>query len=201
MQKECSIKGYEGVEFLVNAIEIYTNTNTCENCKAVAAQSIKIIADSIELAMDGNSDSLVQLNSGIGLSRELGCKCSRGCVDAISTELFNTCNTVKAKCSAVLAPVVLEGKRYIIAESLTEVATILGINTNDMNSDEGSRAVIIYLKALKKRLGITEHLVEVGVNPFDIKTVIDNTMQSEYVKTSPFQPDRETISALIKYSM
>lgn len=201
MGKECSIKGYEGVKFLANAIEIYTNTTSCESCKVIAAQSIQLIAANIEDAVAGDEAALVRLNGGITLSRELGCQCSVGCVDAISTELCNTCDAMKAKCSAVLAPVVLEGKRFIIAESLTEVAVFLGIDTSDMNTEEGSRATIIYLKALKQRLGIAEHLVDVGVNPFDIKTVVDKTMQSEYVKTSPFHPDRETISTLIKYAM
>lgn len=193
----------KGVELLANAIESYVSSASNERSKKLAGEAIELICKNLESAVkdSDNNQAFECLKVAARLESEAYQIASLGCVQAMSKQIDTVCHIENCLSSAVLSPYIQNYNRMKIADELSEVAKYMGIDTSQMNIEESSRAVVIYLKAMNQRLGIPTHLTEIGVTPFEIEKMAEMTMNAKCMKTTPFEVKFEDVVSLFKTAM
>lgn len=189
-----------GMDALTHAIESYTSKTTNPVSEALSLQAIKLIAKNIEKAYFVGNDMSSRENMLVA-SMLAGAAFSQsrlGNVHAISHTLGGVFNIPHGIANATLLPFVMKFNLPACPEKMVDIASALGINTNNLSIQEGAEAAINAVIRLNKQLNIPDNIKELGVNLDALPKLIEDSMRSGNVLINPRLTTDEDIKAIIE---
>ena len=166
-----SLTAATGMDALTHAIEGYLTPGAWTMSDMFELKAIELVARHLPGAVADGSDPVArngmaeaQYIAGMGFSNV-----GLGIVHSMAHPLGAFYDTPHGVANALLLPYVMEYNAESPARArYTDIARAMGVATEGMSADEGVRAAIGAVRALSLRIGIPQHLREIGVREEDI---------------------------------
>ena len=182
-----SLTSATGMDALTHSIEAYVSTNATPITDACAEKSIELIAKYLKRAVENGNDieardmmAYAEFLAGMAFNNA-----SLGYVHAMAHQLGGFYDLPHGVCNAVLLPHVQEFNAKVSAERLKKVASIMGIDVDEMTNEEGAKACIEAIKDLSKSIGIPSGLKELGAKEEDFDILAENALKDACGLTNP----------------
>ncbi len=164
-----SLKAATGVDALTHAIESYITKGAWELSDALSIKAIELIAKYLKLSCDGDAKggeemALAQYVAGMSFSNV-----GLGLVHGMAHPLGAFYGTPHGVANAVLLPHVMAYNADYTQDKYRDIAKAMGVEgTDGMSIEEARRAAVNAVRDLNKKVGIPEHLRDVGVKEEDL---------------------------------
>ena len=195
-----SLTSATGMDALTHSIEAYVSTNATPITDACAEKSIELIAKYLKRAVENGNDikardmmAYAEFLAGMAFNNA-----SLGYVHAMAHQLGGFYDLPHGVCNAVLLPHVQEFNAKVSAERLKKVASIMGIDVDEMTNEEGAKACIEAIKDLSKSIGIPSGLKELGVKEEDFDVLAENALKDACGLTNPVVATHKDIVQIFK---
>lgn len=173
-----------GMDAFVHAIEAYVSLANSPLTDMHALEAIRLISGNIRGAYHSPNDMLYRdnmmlgsLNAGIAFSNA-----SLGMIHAMAHSLGGFLDLAHGECNSILLEHVIafnykaEMDRYRKIESVMEISGRDGMD---------GKILIDYIREIKKDIGITQTLGDLGVEEHDIRTLADHAYTDPCMATNP----------------
>ena len=195
-----SLTSATGMDALTHSIEAYVSTNATPITDACAEKSIELIAKYLKRAVENGNDikardmmAYAEFLAGMAFNNA-----SLGYVHAMAHQLGGFYDLPHGVCNAVLLPHVQEFNAKVSAERLKKVASIMGIDVDEMTNEEGAKACIEAIKDLSKSIGIPSGLKELGAKEEDFDVLAENALKDACGLTNPVVATHKDIVQIFK---
>ena len=195
-----SLTSATGMDALTHSIEAYVSTNATPITDACAEKSIELIAKYLKRAVENGNDikardmmAYAEFLAGMAFNNA-----SLGYVHAMAHQLGGFYDLPHGVCNAVLLPHVQEFNAKVSAERLKKVASIMGIDVDEMTNEEGAKACIEAIKDLSKSIGIPSGLKELGAKEEDFDVLAENALKDACGLTNPIKATHSEIVQIFK---
>ena len=195
-----SLTSATGMDALTHSIEAYVSTNATPITDACAEKSIELIAKYLKRAVENGNDikardmmAYAEFLAGMAFNNA-----SLGYVHAMAHQLGGFYDLPHGVCNAVLLPHVQEFNAKVSAERLKKVASIMGIDVDEMTNEEGAKACIEAIKDLSKSIGIPSGLKELGAKAEDFDVLAENALKDACGLTNPVVATHKDIVQIFK---
>lgn len=195
-----SLTSATGMDALTHSIEAYVSTNATPITDACAEKSIELIAKYLKRAVENGNDikardmmAYAEFLAGMAFNNA-----SLGYVHAMAHQLGGFYDLPHGVCNAVLLPHVQEFNAKVSAERLRKVASIMGIDVDEMTNEEGAKACIEAIKDLSKSIGIPSGLKELGAKEEDFDVLAENALKDACGLTNPVVATHKDIVQIFK---
>lgn len=195
-----SLTSATGMDALTHSIEAYVSTNATPITDACAEKSIELIAKYLKRAVENGNDikardmmAYAEFLAGMAFNNA-----SLGYVHAMAHQLGGFYDLPHGVCNAVLLPHVQEFNAKVSAERLKKVASIMGVDVDEMTNEEGAKACIEAIKDLSKSIGIPSGLKELGVKEEDFDVLAENALKDACGLTNPVVATHKDIVQIFK---
>lgn len=195
-----SLTSATGMDALTHSIEAYVSTNATPITDACAEKSIELIAKYLKRAVENGNDieardmmAYAEFLAGMAFNNA-----SLGYVHAMAHQLGGFYDLPHGVCNAVLLPHVQEFNAKVSAERLKKVASIMGIDVDEMTNEEGAKACIEAIKDLSKSIGIPSGLKELGAKEEDFDILAENALKDACGLTNPVVATHKDIVQIFK---
>lgn len=195
-----SLTSATGMDALTHSIEAYVSTNATPITDACAEKSIELIAKYLKRAVENGNDikardmmAYAEFLAGMAFNNA-----SLGYVHAMAHQLGGFYDLPHGVCNAVLLPHVQGFNAKVSAERLKKVASIMGIDVDEMTNEEGAKACIEAIKDLSKSIGIPSGLKELGAKEEDFDVLAENALKDACGLTNPVVATHKDIVQIFK---
>ena len=195
-----SLTSATGMDALTHSIEAYVSTNATPITDACAEKSIELIAKYLKRAVENGNDieardmmAYAEFLAGMAFNNA-----SLGYVHAMAHQLGGFYDLPHGVCNAVLLPHVQEFNAKVSAERLKKVASIMGIDVDEITNEEGAKACIEAIKDLSKSIGIPSGLKELGAKEEDFDVLAENALKDACGLTNPVVATHKDIVQIFK---
>lgn len=103
--------------------------------------------------------------------------------------------------NALLLPLVMEYNAPAALDKYGDVARAMGVSTQGMSRDEAARAAVEAVRGLALRVGIPQHLRELGVAEGDLERLADQAMADVCTPGNPREVTREAVLELYRRAL
>lgn len=198
-----SLTAATGMDALTHAVEAYVSKAATPITDACAQKAIELISNNLRDAVkDGNNiearDMMAYAEYLAGMAFN---SASLGYVHAIAHQLGGFYNLPHGVCNAILLPEVQVFNSKVSKNKLRDIAKFMGVDTSNMNEEEGANACIKAIIKLSKDIDIPLGLRELGVKEEDFDTLADNALKDACGLTNPIQATHQDIKDILTKSM
>ncbi|MBC6003297.1 L-threonine dehydrogenase [Paeniclostridium sp. NSJ-45] len=198
-----SLTAATGMDALTHAVEAYVSKAATPITDACAQKAIELISNNLRDAVkDGNNiearDMMAYAEYLAGMAFN---SASLGYVHAIAHQLGGFYNLPHGVCNAILLPEVQVFNSKVSKNKLRDIAKFMGVDTSNMNEEEGANACIKAIRKLSKDIDIPLGLRELGVKEEDFDTLADNALKDACGLTNPIQATHQDIKDILTKSM
>ncbi|OOE40691.1 L-threonine dehydrogenase [Salinivibrio kushneri] len=203
LAKPASLTAATGMDALTHAIEAYVSTAATPITDAVALKAMTLIQQHLRTAVaDGqNIEAREQMAYAQFMAGMAFNNASLGYVHAMAHQLGGFYDLPHGVCNAVLLPHVQRYNAQVCAERLRDVATAMGVDTENMTADEGAKAAIQAIQSLSTDVGIPAGLNELGAKQEDIDVLTENALKDACGFTNPKQATHDEIAKIFMEAM
>ncbi|OOE95236.1 L-threonine dehydrogenase [Salinivibrio sp. AR640] len=203
LAKPASLTAATGMDALTHAVEAYVSTAATPITDAVALKAMTLIQEHLRTAVaDGqNIEAREQMAYAQFMAGMAFNNASLGYVHAMAHQLGGFYDLPHGVCNAVLLPHVQRYNAQVCASRLRDVATAMGVDTENMTEDEGAKAAIQAIQSLSTDVGIPAGLNELGVKQDDIDVLTENALKDACGFTNPKQATHEEIAKIFMEAM
>ncbi len=198
-----SLTAATGMDALTHAVEAYVSKAATPITDACAQKAIELISNNLRDAVkDGNNiearDMMAYAEYLAGMAFN---SASLGYVHAIAHQLGGFYNLPHGVCNAILLPEVQVFNSKVSKNKLRDIAKFMGVDTSNMNEEEGANACIKAIRKLSKDIDIPLGLRELGVKEEDFDTLADNALKDACGLTNPIPATHQDIKDILTKSM
>ena len=198
-----SLTAATGMDALTHAVEAYVSKASTPITDACAQKAIELISNNLRDAVkDGNNiearDMMAYAEYLAGMAFN---SASLGYVHAIAHQLGGFYNLPHGVCNAILLPEVQVFNSKVSKNKLRDIAKFMGVDTSNMNEEEGANACIKAIRKLSKDIDIPLGLRELGVKEEDFDTLADNALKDACGLTNPIPATHQDIKDILTKSM
>ena len=198
-----SLTAATGMDALTHAVEAYVSKASTPITDACAQKAIELISNNLRDAVkDGNDiearDMMAYAEYLAGMAFN---SASLGYVHAIAHQLGGFYNLPHGVCNAILLPEVQVFNSQVSKNKLRDIAKFMGVDTSNMNEEEGANACIKAIRKLSKDIDIPLGLRELGVKEEDFDTLADNALKDACGLTNPIPATHQDIKDILTKSM
>lgn len=179
-----------GMDALCHAFEAYVSTASSRLTDMAALSSVRLIAENLVEAHRHpgnmtfrNNMMMASLMAGLAFSNA-----SLGLVHAMAHSLGGVLGLPHGECNAVLLEKIVQYNYSKAPGKYDQLADAMGRSLASCPPEERADALKAELAALRKRLGISMHLADLGVSDSDITRLSGYAMEDPCVATNPRQP-------------
>jgi aldehyde dehydrogenase (NAD+) len=154
-----------GMDAMTHAVESYVSQQRNPISDAAALHAIKLIAEYLPICVDNGSDlaargqmQVAALLAGWAFSNAMV-----GLVHAMAHSLGAVCGIAHGLANGLLLPHVMKYNLEEVPELLADVARAMGADTAGMDSLNAGQVAVHEMKALSKRIGLSQRLRDLGV--------------------------------------
>lgn len=192
-----------GMDALTHAIEAYVNPGNTPFTRMFATRAIHQIFGNLRTAVNG-PDRPAALKNMLYAADIAGQSMAQGLgqVHGLSHVVSGRLGTPHGVANAILLSPVLDYHKDFLADTLLEIAPLMGINSHGMPAAKAANEVVEAVKTLRKDIGITSKLSEVGMKESDVAQFVDDAQKSQGIFIAAPRPATpEMLTAIYKAAL
>lgn len=159
-----------GMDALTHAIEGYITKGAWIMSDMYELQAIKMIAENLPIAVDEPTNPVGR--EGMALAQYIAAQAfsnvGLGLVHGMAHPMGSLHDIPHGVANALLLPTIMEFNMPTRIEKYGVIAQHMGVDTNGMTPEEAAQAAVDAVRALSVRVGIPQHLSEIGITEADI---------------------------------
>lgn len=193
-----SLTAATGMDALTHAIEGLITKGAWEMSDMFELQAIEMIARHLETAVNEpqnadarNGMAVAQYIAGMAFSNV-----GLGVVHGMAHPLGAIFDIPHGVANALLLPTIMEFNMPAAIEKYVRIAKAMNVYSNGMTDEEAARAAVDAVRALAERVGIPQHLAELGIKEEDIDRLAAAAAADVCTPGNPRPVDKEIIRKL-----
>lgn len=193
-----SLTAATGMDALTHAIEGYITKGAWAMSDMFEIEAIRMIARHLPVAVEHPSD--VEARDGMAVAQYIAgmafSNVGLGLVHGMAHPMGSLFDVPHGVANALLLPTVMEYNMPACLDKYPEIARAMGVNTDGMTREEASQAACRAVRDLAVRVGIPQHLTELGITKNDIPALSRQAIEDVCTPGNPRDVDLATIEAL-----
>lgn len=189
-----------GMDALTHAIEGYITRGAWVMSDMYELQAIKMIAEYLPTAVDEPSNAAAR--EGMALAQYIAAQAfsnvGLGLVHGMAHPMGSLFDVPHGVANALLLPTIMEWNMPCCIEKYGVIARTMGVDTTGMSAEEAAQAACDAVKALAIRVGIPQHLSELGIKENDIEALSQQAITDVCTPGNPRDVTIEDIRELYK---
>lgn len=171
-----------GMDALTHAMEAYVNPGNTPFTRMFATRAIHQISRNLRTAVNG-PDRPSALRSMLYAANIAGQSMSSGLgqVHGLSHVVSGRIGTPHGVANAILLSQVFEYHADFLADQMTEIAPLMGINAYGMPAKDAAKAVVKEVRDLRNEISIPSKLSDVGMKESDVAQFVDDAQKSQAI--------------------
>ena len=190
-----------GMDAMTHAVESYVSQERNPLSDAVALHAVKLIVKYLPLAVENGSDltargqmQIAALLAGWAFSNAMV-----GLVHAMAHSLGSVCGVPHGLANGLLLPHVMKFNLKEVPELLADIAIAMGVGTGGVDALRTAEAAVNAMQALSKKIGLSQHLRDLGVGMDKLKECSELSMTDGSIIYNPIIiMDNEEVFAVYK---
>lgn len=159
-----------GMDALTHAIEGYITKGAWIMSDMYELQAIKMIAENLPIAVEEPTNPVGR--EGMALAQYIAAQAfsnvGLGLVHGMAHPMGSLHDIPHGVANALLLPTIMEFNMPTRIEKYGIIAQHMGVDTNGMTPEEAAQAAVDAVRTLSVRVGIPQHLSEIGITEADI---------------------------------
>ncbi|MBQ3635860.1 MAG: lactaldehyde reductase [Bacteroidales bacterium] len=189
-----------GMDALTHAIEGYITKGAWVMSDMYELQAIKMIAENLPTAVEEPKNP--KGREGMALAQYIAAQAfsnvGLGLVHGMAHPMGSLFDVPHGVANALLLPTIMEFNMPKCIEKFGVIAQTMGVDTKGMTKEQAAQAAVDAVKALSIRVGIPQHLSELGIKESDIPALAAQAITDVCTPGNPRDVTEEEIKALYK---
>lgn len=198
-----SLTASTGLDALTHAIEGLITKGAWEMSDMFEIKSIEMIARYLETAV--NEPSNAEARNGMAVAQYIAgmafSNVGLGLVHGMAHPLGAIFDIPHGVANALLLPLVMEFNAPAALDKYIDIAKAMGVYAPDMSREEAARAAVDAVKALSIKVGIPQHLSELGIKEEDLERLAASAYADVCTPGNPREVTKEIIYNLYKQAL
>lgn len=195
-----SLTAATGMDALTHAIEGYITKGAWVMSDMYELQAIKMIAENLPLAVDEPTNPVGR--EGMALAQYIAAQAfsnvGLGLVHGMAHPMGSLHDIPHGVANAMLLPTIMEFNMPMCIEKYGIIARTMGVDTTGMTAKEAAQAACDAVKALAIRVGIPQHLTEIGITEENIPALAAQAITDVCTPGNPREVTEAEIVELYK---
>jgi alcohol dehydrogenase len=192
-----------GMDALTHAIEAYVNPGNTPFTRMFATRAIQQISMHLRQAVNGPNrpEALKHMLYAADIAGQ-SMAAGLGQVHGLSHVVSGRLGTPHGVANAILLSQVLDYHKEFLSQQLTEIAPLMGINSFGQPAAKVGQDVVDAVRSLRKEIGVTSKLSDVGMKESDIAQFVDDAQKSQGIFIAAPRPgSAEDLAAIYKSAL
>ena len=189
-----------GMDALTHAIEGYITKGAWIMSDMYELQAIKMIAEHLPTAVEEPTNEAAR--EGMALAQYIAAQAfsnvGLGLVHGMAHPMGSLHDVPHGVANALLLPTIMEFNMPTRVEKYGVIAQHMGVDTTGMTAEEAAQAAVDAVRALSVRVGIPQHLSDLGITEADIPALADQALADVCTPGNPRDVTLEDIINLYK---
>src|SRR5574344_1479113 len=189
-----------GMDALTHAIEGYITKGAWIMSDMYELQAIKMIAENLPIAVEEPQNPVGR--EGMALAQYIAAQAfsnvGLGLVHGMAHPMGSLHDVPHGVANALLLPTIMEFNMPTRIEKYGVIAQHMGVDTSGMSADEAAQAAVDAVRALSIRVGIPQHLSELGIKEEDIPALAAQAIADVCTPGNPRDVTEAEIADLYK---
>ena len=189
-----------GMDALTHAIEGYITKGAWVMSDMYELQAIKMIAENLPTAVDEPTNP--KGREGMALAQYIAAQAfsnvGLGLVHGMAHPMGALHDIPHGVANAILLPTIMEFNLPCRIEKFGVIARTMGVNTEGMSAEQAAHAAVEAVRALAVRVGIPQHLSELGIYEKDIPALAKQAIADVCTPGNPREVTEAQIVELYK---
>lgn len=198
-----SLTASTGLDALTHAIEGLITKGAWEMSDMFEIKAIEMIARYLETAV--NEPSNAEARNGMAVAQYIvGMAFSNvglGVVHGMAHPLGAIFDIPHGVANALLLPVIMEFNAPAALDKYVDIAKAMNVYQPGMNREEAAGAAVAAVKSLAVRVGIPQHLSELGIKEKDLERLAESAFADVCTPGNPREVSKEIILGLYKKAL
>ena len=198
-----SLTAATGLDALTHAIEGLITKGAWEMSDMFEIKAIEMIARYLETAVNEPSNS--EARNGMAVAQYIAgmafSNVGLGVVHGMAHPLGAIFDIPHGVANALLLPVIMEFNAPAALGKYVDIAKAMGVYITGMNPEEAAKAAVDAVKALSVRVGIPQHLAELGIKAGDLDRLAEAAFADVCTPGNPREVTKEIILELYKKAL
>ncbi len=193
-----SLTAATGMDALTHAIEGYITKGAWSMSDMFEIEAVRMIARFLPVAVEEpqnaearNGMAVAQYIAGMAFSNV-----GLGLVHGMAHPLGSLFDVPHGVANALLLPTVMEFNMEKCLDKYPEIARAMGVDITGMSREEASLAACEAVKALALKVGIPQHMTDLGITEADIPRLAEQAIADVCTPGNPRDVSLEQIEAL-----
>lgn len=195
-----SLTAATGMDALTHAIEGYITKGAWSMSDMFEIEAVRMIARFLPVAVEEpqnaearNGMAVAQYIAGMAFSNV-----GLGLVHGMAHPLGSLFDVPHGVANALLLPTVMEFNMEKCLDKYPEIARAMGVDITGMSREEASLAACEAVKALSLKVGIPQHMTDLGITEADILRLAEQAIADVCTPGNPRDVSLEQIEALYR---
>ena len=189
-----------GMDALTHAIEGYITKGAWVMSDMYELQAIKMIAENLPIAVDEPSNPVGR--EGMALAQYIAAQAfsnvGLGLVHGMAHPMGSLHDIAHGVANALLLPTIMEFNMPTRIEKFGVIAETMGVDTKGMTPEQAAQAAVDAVRALSIRVGIPQHLTDLGITEKDIPALAAQAIADVCTPGNPREVTESQIVELYK---
>lgn len=189
-----------GMDALTHAIEGYITKGAWSMSDMFEIEAIRMISRHLPIAVEQpdnaearNGMAVAQYIAGMAFSNV-----GLGLVHGMAHPLGSLFDVPHGVANALLLPTIMEYNMPACMDKYPDIARAMGVDTAGMSREEASRAAVEAVKALAIKVGIPQHMSELGITESDITRLAQQAIDDVCTPGNPREVSLTDIETLYR---
>jgi len=187
-----------GMDALTHAIEGYITKGALEMSDMFEIEAVRMIARYLPVAVNEPSNpegrngmAVAQYIAGMAFSNV-----GLGLVHGMAHPMGSLFDVPHGVANALLLPTIMEFNMPACLDKYPEIAKAMGVDTSGMSKKEAAQAAVDAVRDLAVKVGIPQHLSELGISSADIPALAEQAISDVCTPGNPREVTLDDIKAL-----
>ena len=193
-----SLTAATGMDALTHAIEGYITKGAWSMSDMFEIEAIRMISRHLPVAVENPTNA--EARDGMAVAQYIAgmafSNVGLGLVHGMAHPMGSLFDIPHGVANALLLPTVMEFNMPACLDKYPEIARAMGVNTEGMTREEASQAAVDAVRALAVKVGIPQHLTELGITEKDIPALAEQALADVCTPGNPREVTLDDIKAL-----
>lgn len=189
-----------GMDALTHAIEGYITKGAWEMSDMFEIEAIRMIAHYLPIAVEQPTDA--EARNGMAVAQYIAgmafSNVGLGLVHGMAHPMGSLFDVPHGVANALLLPTIMRYNKEKCLNKYPAIARAMGMDTTGMTAEEASDAACDAVQALALRVGIPQHLTDLGITENDIPRLARQALEDVCTPGNPRDVDLATIEQLYR---
>ena len=189
-----------GMDALTHAIEGYITKGAWVMSDMYELQAIRMIAEYLPLAVEEprNPKGREAMALAQYIAAQAFSNVGLGLVHGMAHPMGSLHDIPHGVANALLLPTIMEFNMPVCIEKFGVIARNMGANTDGMTPEQAAKSAVEAVRALAIRVGIPQHLSEIGITEKDIPALAAQAIRDVCTPGNPREVSEKQISELYR---